>query len=106
MKRICDPSLLPVLWALPHIDFDDSTALAVIGNVFGEPTLIDFVGGNIAPVSRTMDCTTEPSHFKAHVKNAAYMELISLAVETTGISSPLIRNVKDAEHVLQSAQLV
>lgn len=41
------------------------------------------------------------SHFKGHVENAAYMEVIGLAVKTEGIRSPLIRNVKAAERVLK-----
>lgn len=44
----------------PTSPFDDSEGLAVIGNVFGELTLIDCVGDGIAPVGRTMDCTSKP----------------------------------------------
>ncbi|KAF7976563.1 hypothetical protein HWV62_6229 [Athelia sp. TMB] len=38
---------LPALWAIAKLDLDDEQGLALVGNIFGELALIDFVPGNL-----------------------------------------------------------
>lgn len=58
IEFICDISALPALWAFPKIDFDDASGLVVVGNVFGELSLIDLVGHGISANPRAIDGTT------------------------------------------------
>lgn len=37
-------SSLPVLWAFPQFDFDDTVGVVVVGNIFGELAIVDYLG--------------------------------------------------------------
>lgn len=49
-SKIVWDSSLPVLWAYPQFDFDDSMGIVVVGNTFGELAIVDYLGGQNADI--------------------------------------------------------
>ena len=75
---------LPALWGFSQIDFDDEQGLVVVGNIFGELALIDYVPGElevcaIGPhLRRNSDATR--SHFSVSSNADSLLSVVAQLV--------------------------
>lgn len=55
---IGEESKLPALWAMPKFEFDEALGILVVGNIYGELGICDYVGQPMSDIHIAEDFST------------------------------------------------